>query len=153
MNVDRNDVSYKDSCISPSLFMHYFGNFYCSGFPTFCALLSHLSLLSINRSPTVLKTRLLFLFQETYFYNHRYICRSRDSLVGTATGYGLDDRGVGVRVPARGPTQPPTQCVPGSFSGSKAAEEWSWPLTSNSAEVKKMWIYAPTHPYAYCLIS
>jgi hypothetical protein len=27
--------------------------------------------------------------------------RSRDSVVGTATGYGLDDRGVGVRVPVR----------------------------------------------------
>jgi hypothetical protein len=25
--------------------------------------------------------------------------RSRDSVVGIATGYGLDDRGVGVRVP------------------------------------------------------
>jgi hypothetical protein len=27
--------------------------------------------------------------------------RSRDSSVGIATGYGLDDRGVGVRVPVR----------------------------------------------------
>jgi hypothetical protein len=26
-------------------------------------------------------------------------CRSRDSVVGIATGYGLDERGVGVRVP------------------------------------------------------
>jgi hypothetical protein len=29
----------------------------------------------------------------------RYLQRSRDSVVGIATGYGLDDRGVGVRVP------------------------------------------------------
>jgi hypothetical protein len=28
-----------------------------------------------------------------------HICRSLDSSVGIATGYGLDDRGVGVRVP------------------------------------------------------
>jgi hypothetical protein len=28
-----------------------------------------------------------------------YFWRSRDSSVGIATGYGLDDRGVGVRVP------------------------------------------------------
>jgi hypothetical protein len=47
------------------------------------------------------------------------ILRSRDSAVGIATGYGLDDRNVGVRVPvgsrifstssrpALGPTQPP----------------------------------------------
>jgi hypothetical protein len=27
------------------------------------------------------------------------LVRSRDSVVGIATGYGLDDRGVGVRVP------------------------------------------------------
>jgi hypothetical protein len=27
------------------------------------------------------------------------ISRSRDSVVGIATGYGLDDQGVGVRVP------------------------------------------------------
>jgi hypothetical protein len=27
------------------------------------------------------------------------IVRSRNTVVGTATGYGLDDRGVGVRVP------------------------------------------------------
>jgi hypothetical protein len=41
--------------------------------------------------------------------------RSRDSVVGTATGYGLDDRGVGVRVPV-GSTQHPIQWVPGVLS-------------------------------------
>jgi hypothetical protein len=29
------------------------------------------------------------------------LVRSRDSVVGIAAGYGLDDRGVGVRVPVR----------------------------------------------------
>jgi hypothetical protein len=29
----------------------------------------------------------------------RLLFRSRDRVVGIATGYGLDDRGVGVRVP------------------------------------------------------
>jgi hypothetical protein len=55
---------------------------------------------------------------------------SRDSVVGTATGYGLDDRGVEVpspgrvknfhfsmlSIPALGSTQPPIQWVPGALS-------------------------------------
>jgi hypothetical protein len=53
---------------------------------------------------------------------------SRDFAVGIATGYGLDYRGVGVRVPVGtfifltsslqvlGPTQPPIQWVPGAFA-------------------------------------
>jgi hypothetical protein len=52
-------------------------------------------------------------------------CGSRDSSVGIATGYGLDDRGVGVPVPvgarifstssrpALGSTQPPIHWIPG----------------------------------------
>jgi hypothetical protein len=58
----------------------------------------------------------------------------RDGVVGIATGYGLDNGGVAVRVPVElvifytlsrpvlGPTQPPIQWVPGDISpGSKAA--------------------------------
>jgi hypothetical protein len=59
-------------------------------------------------------------------YRMRY--RSRDSAVGIATDYGLDDRGVGVRVvvgsgifsmfsiSALWPTQPPIQWVPAAPS-------------------------------------
>jgi hypothetical protein len=59
-----------------------------------------------------------------------YKNENRDSTVGIATGYGVDDRGVGVRVPDRvknfqfstssrptpGPTQPPIQWVLGALS-------------------------------------
>jgi hypothetical protein len=70
---------------------------------------------------------------------------SRDNSVGIATGYGLDDRGVGFRVPV-GARIFSSNCRPhrfwgppsllsngnrGLFPGRKAAEAWSSPLTSN----------------------
>jgi hypothetical protein len=97
----------------------------------------------------------------------RFLCniaeKSRDSSVGIATSYRLDDRGFeSSSSPGRVKnflfsTQPPTQRVPGALSpelkrpGSEA--DHSPPA---SAEVKKMWIYTSTPPYvfmAYCLIS
>jgi hypothetical protein len=70
---------------------------------------------------------------------------SGDSVVGIETGYGLDDRGVGVRVPVgsgifSSPRLPDRLWAPpsllsngycGLFSGGKAAGLWIWPLTSN----------------------
>jgi hypothetical protein len=58
-----------------------------------------------------------------------------------ATGYVLDDQGVGVRVPvgprpALGPTQQPIQRVRGKAARREADHS---PVTS--AEVKKTWIY------------
>jgi hypothetical protein len=62
---------------------------------------------------------------------HWFLSKSRDSSVGVALGYGLDDRGSRVRFPAWagdlfsspprperlwGPTQPPIQWVPGALS-------------------------------------
>jgi hypothetical protein len=90
--------------------------------------------------------------------------RSRDGSVGIATGYGLDDRGGRSSSPGRvknflfstssrpalGSTQPPIQWVPGALSpkvkrpGREANH--SPPL---NAEVKKMWIYTFTPPYAF----
>jgi hypothetical protein len=56
-----------------------------------------------------------------------YTEMSRDSAVGMATSYGLDDRSVEVRVPVRsrpvlGPIQPPIQWIAKALSpGGKAA--------------------------------
>jgi hypothetical protein len=51
------------------------------------------------------------------------LCRIRDSAVDIANGYGMDDRGVGIRVPVQStPTLRPTQWgTGGSFPESKAA--------------------------------
>jgi hypothetical protein len=74
-------------------------------------------------------------------------------VVDIATDYGLDDRGVGVRVPV-GPriistsSRPPIQWVPGALS-----QEVKWPgreaghSPPASAEVKKMWTYTSTPPW------
>jgi hypothetical protein len=84
---------------------------------------------------------------------------SKDSVVGIATGYRLDDRGVGVRVPV----------VSRIFSSQRCADRLRGPpnLLSNryrgvkrpgreaehsptaSAEVKKTWIYTSTPSYAF----
>jgi hypothetical protein len=76
----------------------------------------------------------------------------QDSLVGIATGYGLDDRGVGIRVPVGSriftspcrpdqlgrPTQPLNQWVPGALSpGAKRPGCEAYHSPPTSAEVKK----------------
>jgi hypothetical protein len=94
-----------------------------------------------------------------YYYNYE----SRNSVVGIATGYGLDHRGVGVRVRMGsriffflrctgwlGPTQPPIQWVMGTLSPEvkRQGREADHSPPSN-AEVKKMWIYTSTTPYVF----
>jgi hypothetical protein len=74
-----------------------------------------------------------------------FVFKRRDSSVGIATGYGLDDRGIGVRVPVgsrifSSPQRPYRHWGPlsllsngyrGLFPRFKATGAWSWPLTSN----------------------
>jgi hypothetical protein len=90
------------------------------------------------------------------FINTLLIVENLDSAYGIATGYGLDDRRVGVRVPvgvknfvfsmwsrpALRSTQPPIQWALGALSpvgkGPKCEADHSSP---DSAEVKKIWIY------------
>jgi hypothetical protein len=87
---------------------------------------------------------------------------SRDSVVRIATSYGLDDRGVGVRVPvgsrifskssrpALGSTQTPIQWVRGALSQWESG--WGVKLTTHLQLVprsRKMWIYTSPPPYAF----
>jgi hypothetical protein len=82
--------------------------------------------------------------------------RILDSSVGIATGYGLDDRGVGVRVavgsrifssPRLESTQPPIQWVPEALSpGVKRSGREADHSPPASAEDNKIWICTSTTP-------
>jgi hypothetical protein len=81
----------------------------------------------------------------------------RDSSVGIKTRYGLGGSEIESRWgrdfpppsrPALGPTQPPTQYVPGLSRG-KAVETWRWPPIPYCTEVKgrvELYIYSPSGP-------
>jgi hypothetical protein len=90
--------------------------------------------------------------------------RSQDSAVGIATGYGLDDREFGVRVPVgsriftsqrhsdllRGPLNLLYNGYLGGFSPEvKRPRSETNHSPPTSAEVKKIWIYTSTPPYAF----
>jgi hypothetical protein len=82
--------------------------------------------------------------------------RSWDSVFCITTGYGLDDRGVGVRVPV-GSRIFYSSCVPDRFWGSPnliekgAKRPWHEVDHSppTSVEVKKTWVYTSTPPYVF----
>jgi hypothetical protein len=88
------------------------------------------------------------------------IPKSRDIAVDIAIGYGLDDRGVGVRAlvgsrifsaasrPALGLTHPPIQWVPGDLSPGVKRPGFEADLSPTSAEVKKC---GSIHPLPHSL--
>jgi hypothetical protein len=89
--------------------------------------------------------------------------KSRDSSVGTALGYGLDDRGSRVRFPAGAgnfslhhrvqngsgayPASYPMD-TRGSFRGGKAAGAWGWPPPSSTGvrEWVELYLHSPHTP-------
>jgi hypothetical protein len=92
--------------------------------------------------------------------------KSRDSSVCIALGYGLDDRGSGVRFPAGlgiflltivsrmalGPTQPPIQWVPGALSLALGVWRPGVKLTTHLPLVptsENAWSYTSTPQYAF----
>jgi hypothetical protein len=93
---------------------------------------------------------------------HSVKTESRDNAVGIATGYGLDDQGVGVRVPMRAkiftfPYRPdrlwsPLQWVLGALSPwIKRPRREADHSPPTSAEVRKTWVYTSTPPYVFIL--
>ena len=91
----------------------------------------------------------------TQNFHELHIMGGPGSVVGIATGYGLDGQGIESRWgrdfphlsrPALGPTQPPVQWVPGFSQGWRAAEGWRWPLTSfqcRGQERVELYLYSP----------
>jgi hypothetical protein len=109
----------------------------------------------------VSKSRMMELHLHSAFvFMAWYLITKAQSVVGIATGYGLDDRGVGVRVTVRSRifTSPIVQTgsgvhptsymmgTGGSFPGVKRPGREAGHSPPSNAEVKKMWIYTSIHP-------
>jgi hypothetical protein len=92
-----------------------------------------------------------------------YLMFTSGSSVGIVPGCWLDDQGGcssspgGVKnflfstsIPVLGPTQPPIEWILGALSlGVKWKGREADHSPATSAEVKKMWIYTSTSPYAF----
>jgi hypothetical protein len=88
---------------------------------------------------------------------------SRDRVIAIATGYGMDDQGVGVRVPVGsrifssprrpdriwGPLNLLSNWYRGSFAGVQRPGCEAYNSPPASTEGKKMWIYTSTPPYVF----
>jgi hypothetical protein len=104
----------------------------------------------------------LQLCEKLCLFSHFFVfVVSRGSAVGIATAYGLEDRGVGVRVPVGSEfsllhiVQTGSWADPGSYPmralspGVKRPGREADRSPPASAKVKKMWIYTSTPPYAF----
>jgi hypothetical protein len=104
-----------------------------------------------KKATTTLAKALLYLFLISLHF-----IESRDSSVGIATGYGLDDR-VGQEFsllhviqtyPGAQPSSYPIR-TEGSFPGVKRQGRETDHLPPTSAEVKRTLVYISTPPYAF----
>jgi hypothetical protein len=93
-----------------------------------------------------------------YFDEVSSLYGSRDSLIGIATAYGRSSSSGRVKnflfstssIPVLRPIKPLIQWVPGALSpGIKRPGRGADHSPPTSAEVKKMWIYISTPPYAF----
>jgi hypothetical protein len=110
---------------------------------TFCLSYSIVAVLS----QPLLGRSVLSLLQ--YFKCSTQSHRSRDSAVGIVTGYGLDDKGVGVQVLVGSGAHPASypKGTGGSFPGGKELGHEADHSPPASAQFKKTWIYTFTPPY------
>jgi hypothetical protein len=106
--------------------------------------------------------------QNELFHDEKYffLSTNRGSSVGIATGYGLDDHGVGVRVPmgeefsllhgiptgsGAHPASYPLGTW-GSFPGGKVAGAWIWPLTNSCRGQENVGLYIHSPIYLYGVV-
>jgi hypothetical protein len=109
---------------------------------------------------SALKSRSPIVMGKNNFLAYLFHNVRRDSAIDIATGYELDDRGVGVRVPV-GSRIFSFQCRPDRLWGPPSllsnGYQRRFPHSPpTSTEIKKTWIYTSIPPYvfmAYCLIS
>jgi hypothetical protein len=110
------------------------------------------------------KSQICLQISYKIFSTLRIRAKSRDSSVGIALAYGLDDLGSIVRFPAGaenfslhhrvrngfGPIQPPIQWVPGVLSlGVKRPGREADHPSSSSGEVKNVWRFTSTPQYVF----
>jgi len=101
-----------------------------------------------------LRTKHQNKFNSVFYCTHP-VLSGPGSVVGIATGYGLDDPGIESRWgrdfphlsrPALGPKQPPVQGVPCLSRGKERPGRDAHPSPPSSAVVKKEWSYTSTPP-------